>query len=125
MISTKKRRTGSTAMRRPMWVLAGAVGAGAVGYRVLRRKAAGSANAMFGQDRMPGSVVENENENAQAAPSDERITANERSDGLRRTGDDRLVRPKAAGEPDADTAADPTIAPDSAPGRPTGAESTD
>jgi hypothetical protein len=77
---------------------------------------------MFAQDRMPGETIENEN--ATAAPTEERVTANERDDGVRRTGDDRLVRPTAAGETDADAAADPTIAPDSAPGRPTGADST-
>jgi hypothetical protein len=64
-----------------------------------------------------------ESESARVAPTEERVTANERDDGVRKTGDDRLVHPVAAGEADPDAAADPTIAPDAAPGRPTGVDS--
>ncbi|NIK58431.1 hypothetical protein BJY22_004148 [Kribbella shirazensis] len=52
--------------------------------------------------------------------SEDRITANEREDGVRRTADDELVHPAAAGETDPDAAADPTIPPDSPHGQPTG-----
>jgi hypothetical protein len=121
MISMLNRRRSGTTVRRPVWILAGTVAAGAVGYRLLRRKVAGSADAMFAQGQVPGDVVESEG--AQAAPTEERVTANERGDGVRRTGDDRLVHPVAAGEADPDAAADPTIAPNTAPGRPTGVDS--
>ncbi len=123
MISTKNRRRSSTTTRRPVWILGGAVGAGAIGYRLLRRKSAGSANELFAQDRVPGSVVDSKG--AEAAPSEERVTANERGDGVRRTGDDRLVHPVAAGETAPGVTAVPTIAPDTAPGRPTGVDSPD
>ncbi|MEV0288667.1 MULTISPECIES: hypothetical protein [unclassified Kribbella] len=86
MISTKKRRTGGVAKR---WAVAGAVGAGAVGYRLLRRKLSRSANAMFAQAPVPGSVVET----GDPATSGEQAPANERGDGAQRTGDDRLVHP--------------------------------
>lgn len=54
-----------------------------------------------------------------ATASDDRITANERADGVRRTADDEPVHPAAAGETDPEVAADPTIPPDSPHGRPT------
>lgn len=57
-----------------------------------------------------------------ATASDDRITANERDDGVRRTADDELVHPAAAGETDPELAADPTIPPDSPHGRPTGTD---
>ncbi|MEU4605636.1 hypothetical protein AB0F43_21855 [Kribbella sp. NPDC023972] len=118
-----KKKARASGMRRTGWVLvgAGAAGAGAVGYRVLRRKAAGAAGEMFAQGQVPGSVVESEGD-AEAAPAEERMTANERADGVRRTGDDRLVHPVAAGETDPVAAADPTVAPDTPPGRPTGGD---
>jgi hypothetical protein len=53
--------------------------------------------------------------------SEDRITANQRDDDVRRTGDDEPVHPVAAGETDPEAAADPTIPPDSPHGRPTGA----
>lgn len=120
---TVKRRSERAARRGPVGVLVGAVvamGAGVVGYRVVRRRAAGVAEEMFGQGGVPGDIVESAA--SEAAPSGQRVTANERSDGVRRTGDDRLVRPVAAGETDSDAAADPTITPGTTPGRSTGVE---
>jgi hypothetical protein len=102
-------------------LVGGALGAGVVGFRMLRRKTDGSAREMSEQEQAFGSPVDAGS--AEAAPSEERVTANERSDGVRRTADDRLAHPVAAGESDPDAAADPTIASDSAPGQPTGVDS--
>jgi hypothetical protein len=65
--------------------------------------------------------TDNETDTEKATVSGDRITANDRDDGVRRTADDEPVHPVAAGETDPEAAADPTIAPDSPHGRPTGA----
>jgi hypothetical protein len=63
----------------------------------------------------------NGTDNQNATVSDDRITANERDDDVRRTADDEPVHPVAAGETDPEVAEDPTIPQDSPHGRPTGA----
>ncbi|MFC5265621.1 hypothetical protein ACFPJ1_26215 [Kribbella qitaiheensis] len=132
---TSKGRRSGTPKRHPVWLLVGggaprrrpvlllvggALGAGVVGFRMLRWKRDG-AREMSEREQAFGSPVDAGS--TAAAASEEQVTANERSDGVRRTGDDRLVQRVAGGESDPDAAADPTIASDSAPGQPTGVDS--
>jgi hypothetical protein len=121
VIQANEMFVGGTSRPRWVWLLVSVVGAGIVVVRVLRRMLTAYAGALSDQGGPPSSGTAG-GEQSDPTAAEARATANERSDGVRRTADDRLVHPVAAGESDPAAAADPTVAPDTMPGRPTGTE---